>query len=534
MRFLRRLGAAGVGLFTGITVGLLLGDGNYVGLGAAALFGVLVFLLTRQLTPPAVRHDIYLLVALALTLRYAVAVTVHDGSLAAGRGGFITGDDAAYADFSWILVQVFRGQTVTSDYAGYLNLLGTFVYLEAAIFALVGPNVVVVDLLNAALGAGLVALVWDLCRRLFHDERASLLASLLVAFYPSLVLWTSLNLKDSLALFLIATVLWLIVVFDQTPLVWIVLLMYVPLFLMESLRFYIFVGLAMVIPIGVLLAARQSWPRRIALSVMAIGLSVLLLVVQATGNGALSASLLGRLEGERAAMALGARTGFGRAIVRVQTGATYVIPTFSPNATPQRTPQIVVLQPNARIVVGTPIPGRDAVPVLPGDFLVVARPGVTSTPGPEAQPLPISASSGEVQLVDASEDALALRTLEYLPFGLAFALFAPFPWTGTRPQDLLPLPEMLVWYALLAATCIALWRWRHRWRALAPLGLFVGGTVLIFALAEGNVGTLYRHRAMIIPFVIVLAAPALVQIIHRRPQPRASTLTSSKRTPLSA
>ena len=45
MRFLRRLGAAGVGLFTGITVGLLLGDRDYVALGAAILFAILAFLL---------------------------------------------------------------------------------------------------------------------------------------------------------------------------------------------------------------------------------------------------------------------------------------------------------------------------------------------------------------------------------------------------------------------------------------------------------------------------------------------------------
>src|SRR5256885_746128 len=74
---------------------------------------------------------------------------------------------------------------------------------------------------------------------------------------------------------------------------------------------------------------------------------------------------------------------------------------------------------------------------------------------------------------------------------------------------------MLVWYVLLVAAAIALWRWRRRWRALAPIVLFVAGTVLIFALAEGNVGTLYRHRAMIIPFVVVLAAPSIGSLVSR-------------------
>src|SRR5205823_7524413 len=117
-----------------------------------------------------------------------------------------------------------------------------------------------------------------------------------------------------------------------------------------------------------------------------------------------------------------------------------------------------------------------------------------------------------------------LRTLEYLPFGLAFALFAPFPGSGTRMQDLLPIPEMLLWYLLLIGAGIALWRWRKRWRTLAPITLFIAGTVVIFALAEGNVGTLYRHRAMIIPFVALLAAPTIASLLngHRRTYPLAA------------
>jgi len=72
------------------------------------------------------------------------------------------------------------------------------------------------------------------------------------------------------------------------------------------------------------------------------------------------------------------------------------------------------------------------------------------------------------------------------------------------------VPDMLLWYGLLAAVPWTLWRARRQWRSWSPLFLFVGGILLILALTEGNVGTLYRHRAMVIPFVAVLAAPSLV------------------------
>ena len=410
-RFARRFEAAGIGFFTGITVAWLVADANYTALGAAGLFASLVYLVTRAVTPPVARHDVYLLVFLALTLRYAVAITVHDGSIAAGKGGFITGDDANYADFSWTLAQVLRGQPITLDYSGYLYLLGTFVYLETAIFALMGPNVVVVELLNAAFGAAFVALVCDLSRRLFEDERTSLIAGTLVAFYPSLVLWTSLNLKDSLTLLLIAIVLWLVAVFQTRQRWWLVPATYVALLPMESLRSYIFVGFLLIIPISVALTLRRDTRARAGMTTIAIALSLLLLITTNEGPRPLS-----DFDAERTAMAIGANTSF----------------------------------------------------------------------------------------VDQT-----------LPVRVAYVLFAPFPWSPRRALDLLAAPEMIIWYGALPAAFLTFLRRVRSWQTLAPLILLVGGTLLVLLLAEGNVGTLFRHRAMVIPFVLILAAPAVSSLMSR-------------------
>jgi hypothetical protein len=77
---------------------------------------------------------------------------------------------------------------------------------------------------------------------------------------------------------------------------------------------------------------------------------------------------------------------------------------------------------------------------------------------------------------------------------------------------------------MLVGAAFTVWRWRQKWRALLPTVLFIGGTMMIFALAEGNVGTLYRHRAMVIPFVAVLASPSFALLLFRRgrPDPSAS------------
>jgi hypothetical protein len=508
-RALRRLEAAGIGLFAGVTVALLAGDGNYAALGAASLFALLVFFFTRTLTPPTARHDVYLLAFLALTLRCAAAVTLRDGLLAAGRGGFVTGDDANYADLSWNLAQMIRGQTVNIDFEQQGYLIGTFVYLETAIFALLGPNVVVVELLNATLGAMVAVFVFDLSRRIFADDRAALLAAFLGAFFPSLVLWTSLNLKESLTLFAIATTLWLLLRFHRRPAPWLLVALYLPLLLMESLRLYIFVGLVIVLPIGVALASFETRARQIALSVPAIAFSVLLLAYEIVSSAQLEGGFLARLEQERGAMTVGARTAFGAPVIRVHDGATYVVASSTAiNVPPDRTPRVVLVQTPVRLVVGTPAPGEGTLSVLPGDTIVIGPPGTTPAPSPQQMRL-----AGEVDLVGANDNTLLLRTLTYLPVGAAFAFFAPVPGSGTRAQDLLPIPEMLVWYAMLAGAAFSVWRWRRQWRAFLPTLLFIGGTMTVLALAEGNVGTLYRHRAMVIPFVGVLASPALALFV---------------------
>ena len=74
---------------------------------------------------------------------------------------------------------------------------------------------------------------------------------------------------------------------------------------------------------------------------------------------------------------------------------------------------------------------------------------------------------------------------------------------------------MLLWYLALGGALFVLIRYRRAWGTLVPLIFFVGGTLIIFALAEGNVGTLFRHRAMVVPFVLILASPAFAMVLSR-------------------
>jgi hypothetical protein len=73
---------------------------------------------------------------------------------------------------------------------------------------------------------------------------------------------------------------------------------------------------------------------------------------------------------------------------------------------------------------------------------------------------------------------------------------------------------MLLWYAALVGAFVVVLRRSPSWRFLAPLALFVGGTMTVLVSAEGNVGTVFRHRAMVVPFVLIMAAPAFANVLH--------------------
>jgi len=116
-----------------------------------------------------------------------------------------------------------------------------------------------------------------------------------------------------------------------------------------------------------------------------------------------------------------------------------------------------------------------------------------------ATPAPAPDVSAALVPPERSRHSSFERTIAYLPTGIAYLLAAPFPWEATKVTQKLTIPDMILWYV---AILLAL-------PALFPLG-YLTGMALVLLLTEGNTGTLYRHRAMIIPVVLCFSASGLV------------------------
>lgn len=96
-----------------------------------------------------------------------------------------------------------------------------------------------------------------------------------------------------------------------------------------------------------------------------------------------------------------------------------------------------------------------------------------------------------------------------MPRGLFHSLVGPFPWDAGPPlARALMIVELPVWLATIAIAFLALARIPARkliqeWALMLLLAI---GVALVLAVYEGNAGTAFRQRSMLIPIVIALAA----------------------------
>lgn len=147
-----------------------------------------------------------------------------------------------------------------------------------------------------------------------------------------------------------------------------------------------------------------------------------------------------------------------------------------------------------------------------------ANSGFVPTPEPTAT---ATAPATPAATGNSSRGDDYLSLARWLPTGILYALAAPFPWSATRTIERLVIPEMLLWYLLLALALLGLFHQRHRWRSYLFLLGYIAGIVIVFAISHGNYGGLVRQRAtMLAPFVCIFSGAGAsylrAQWLHRQ------------------
>ncbi len=297
---------------------------------------------------------------------------------------------------------------------------------NAAIYFVFGHEPLAPTLINAVIG-GWCVIFASRVAGVLSGERAARYTALVCAFWPSLMLWSSLNLKDAQAIFLILAAILAVQKLSARP-----------------------------------LAAGASAFAAIALLSQIRGYMALVLL--------LSMSL-------------------GVLIPRLARVSLLVVP--------------------AAVVALALLPSLELFQELAQE---VTLEQLSRTRGKLA-----AGASAYFADADLSTPRAALS---FLPIGLTYFFLAPMPWHLLSGRQLMVLPEMLAWYGLLiwiARGAISLLRTRSR--ETLPVLLFVATASVSYAMVEGNLGTVYRHRAQVVVPLLVFAAHALAEAKEERRRP---------------
>lgn len=189
---------------------------------------------------PEQRTFLMRLFLVAVMVRIGLAMMIFVGHMEE----FFGGDANTYDIFGQSLVASWHGDqyhagkfvSFTQSGASAWGML----YMVAGVYEVIGRNMLAIQLINAAVGASTAIVVYYVAQLLFSNTRVSKLAAILVAFFPSLILWSSQALKDGLIILALAlSILATLRLMEKITVQYVVVLIGALLALF-SLRFYIF------------------------------------------------------------------------------------------------------------------------------------------------------------------------------------------------------------------------------------------------------------------------------------------------------
>jgi hypothetical protein len=268
--------------------------------------------------------------------------------------GLLTRMAIGLAIFAFRGQDFFGGDAITYDFFGHAQLLGWggdtyyqsianqfvrsgegsgwgMVYLVAAIYGLVGRNMLAVQLMNSVIGAATAVVIYLCAHQVFQNSRVARIAGIAVAFYPSLVLWSAQGLKDGPIVFLLALAILCTLKLGERLTVKYIIILVCTLVALFALRFYVLymicVAIAGAFVIGMQQVTATSFARQFT-AVILLGLALTYVgVTRSAGLQYERYGDLGRLQRSRLDLARTAESGFGRDVdVSSTSGALSTIP----------------------------------------------------------------------------------------------------------------------------------------------------------------------------------------------------------------
>jgi Dolichyl-phosphate-mannose-protein mannosyltransferase len=367
-----------------------------------------------------------------LLVRILIGTVIYTLSLQ----DFFGGDAFTYDSLGWALCQSWRGDIMAQSFIAEWGRIGGgvgMVYLVGAIYYALGRGMLPVQLFNAVLGAATAPIIFLCAWRIFRNMRVAKLAAVCVAFYPSLVLWSSQALKDGPIVFLLAVAMLATLELGERFSVKHAAALLAAMALLITFRFYVFYMVVAAVFGAFVVGMRPQGT---------MGLLRQVAVILVLGLGLTYVGVLGKVGGQ--------------------------VETF-------------------------------------GNLQAVQR---------SRSDLAGSASSGFGQDVDVSTTGGAIS---FIPVGLVYLLFAPFPWQVANLRQSITIPEMLIWWGSFPLLVVGVWfTLKFRLRQALPILLFTAMLTLAYSVFQGNIGTAYRQRSQLLVFYFIFVSAGGVLLKERQ------------------
>jgi 4-amino-4-deoxy-L-arabinose transferase-like glycosyltransferase len=314
-------------LITGITIAVMIPNE-----GQPALIFCIALTLVAALVISQIKEDRQFLLQmfiLGLVLRVMVGGLIYRFGLQA----FFGGDAFTYDAYGYLLAQswqyghVFADEWFTAGGGGGWGML----YVVAAIYTMIGRNMLAVQFFNAVCGAATTPIIFLCAQHIFGNAKVARVSAYLVALYPSLILWSSQGLKDGPIIFLLALSMLATLKLGEKLSLKYLLILIGALFGILTLRFYIFYMLVAAIGgsfvVGTRAFSAQSLIRQFGI-IIGIGIAMTYLGVSRTASVQFeNYANLDAVQQSRSAQSKYASTGFANDVdVSTTAGAFSAIP----------------------------------------------------------------------------------------------------------------------------------------------------------------------------------------------------------------
>ena len=270
---------------------------------------------------------------IGLILRCLIAALTYSYDLQ----GFFGGDSITYDGAGFALYNDWFGNAQSPEDVFYLRYATRsagsgwgMAYLVAAIYTIVGRNPFAIQLFNSVLGAATSILAYVCATTMIGNQRVARTTAILIAVFPSLVLWSSQGLKDGIICFLLILAVNAVFSLQKKFGYLDIIILLFSLLSIYALRFYIFFAFAVAVLGSFFIGAEKSAVSVIRqlfiLLVLAIGLTYFGVLDSAQRNINTFGSLE-RLQESRLDQSKSAKSGFGQDIdVSTSEGAIQALP----------------------------------------------------------------------------------------------------------------------------------------------------------------------------------------------------------------